>query len=71
MTLAQFNKFNKRYEEIIHADLPNGEKNRRLAALMTEMEREFKIPVLRNEAWEKENKAVIALYRKISMSRTL
>ena len=68
MTLAQFNK---RYGEIIHADLPNGEKNRRLAALMTEMEREFKIPVLRNEAWEKENKAVIALYRKISMSRTL
>ena len=67
----KLSQFNKRYEEIIHADLPNGEKNRRLAALMTEMEREFKIPVLRNEAWEKENKAVIALYRKISMSRTL
>lgn len=68
MTLAQFNK---RYEEIIHADLPSGEKNRRLAALMTEMEREFRIPVLRNEAWEKGNKEVIALYRKISISRTL
>lgn len=68
MTLAQFNK---RYEEIIHADLPIGEKDRRLAALMTEMEREFNIPVLRNGAWEKGNKTVIALYRKISMSRTL
>jgi hypothetical protein len=65
-------EYNERYEEILHSDdLNSKEKTMELADLMTDMEYEFKIPMLRNEEWEKDNKKVIALYRKISMSRDL
>lgn len=37
---------------------------------MAELERTYKILMARNEAWEKENRAGIALYRKVSLSRT-
>lgn len=67
MTLATYNL---RYEAIMHDQhLSSNERSRKLAALMTDMERQYKIPSLRNEAWEKVNKRVIALYRKISLSR--
>ncbi|KAB7704246.1 hypothetical protein F9802_18335 [Bacillus aerolatus] len=68
MTLAEYNQ---RYETILHGNFSNGDKAKMLASLMTELEQEFEIPTLRNEAWEAENKAVIALYKKVSMSRTL
>lgn len=42
-----------------------------LSELMTEMESEYKIPMIRTEDCETANKAVIALYRKISKSRSL
>jgi hypothetical protein len=63
--------FNQEYEKILHDELSEDQKSRKYANLMTEMEREFKIPMLRNEEWEKENRKIIALYRKISMSRDL
>jgi hypothetical protein len=68
MTLAEINK---RYEDIIHSDSKEPIRSRRLADLMEEMECEYKIPMIRSEAWEIQNKAVIAMYRKISMSREL
>ena len=43
----------------------------RLRDLMIEMEMIFKIPMLKNTAWEKENPQVIELYRKVSDSRNL
>ncbi|MBH0175754.1 hypothetical protein IHV09_19455 [Fictibacillus sp. 23RED33] len=61
MTLVQYNQ---RYEEIMHTDWPRDKKDKKLAELMTEMEQVYQIPMLRNEDWEKENKRVIALYRK-------
>jgi hypothetical protein len=66
-TLAQINK---EYEEITYSDLKEPIRSRRLADLMEEMEQEYKVPMIRSEAWEIQNKAVIALYRKISMSRS-
>ncbi|STO53327.1 Uncharacterised protein [Exiguobacterium aurantiacum] len=36
---------------------------------MIEMEMIFKIPMLKNTTWEKENPRVIELYRKVSDSR--
>lgn len=57
--------------KIIHGQVNEPFRSRRLASLMEEMERDYKIPSLRNEAWESQNQAVIALYRKISMSRNL
>lgn len=63
--------YNQIYENIMFSDESREEKDRQLARLMSELERQYKIPILRDLEWEKKNKAVVALYRKISMSRTL
>ncbi|WAH39507.1 hypothetical protein [Alicyclobacillus dauci] len=60
----------RKYEDIIRSDMPPYEKDKALARLMTDMEREFHVPALKNEQWEAENKPIIALYRVISESRT-
>lgn len=69
--LNTLTNYNKRYEDILHSDLSSDKKDKLLAELMTELEGTYKIPMLRNETWEKENRAVIALYRKVSLSRSL
>lgn len=46
-------------------------KDKKLSTLMDILEREFNIPMLRTEEYEKQNRAVIALYRKIARSRSL
>ncbi|QWC25116.1 hypothetical protein KJK41_22065 (plasmid) [Bacillus haikouensis] len=66
MTLTDINK---RYEEIMFSNDPQQVKTTKLSSLMTEMERLFSIPMLRDDEWESENRKVIALYRKISKSR--
>ncbi|WP_338782458.1 hypothetical protein [Metabacillus sp. FJAT-52054] len=63
--------FNKQYEQVMHSGGPKDKVNRELADLMSQMEKAFKIPMMASPKWEKENRAVIALYRKISMSRSL
>jgi hypothetical protein len=67
-TLSQINQT---YEEIIHGEGKEPYRCRKLADLMDEMERTYKVPMIANEAWESQNRAVIVLYRKISMSRDL
>jgi hypothetical protein len=67
-TLSQLNHA---YEEIIHGEAREPFRSRKLADLMDEMERSYKVPALRNEVWESQNRSVIALYRKISISRAL
>jgi len=42
-----------------------------LADLMTDMEREYKIPMINSETFNKMNYDVMTLYKKISMSRGL
>ena len=59
----------REYEEIMHSELSDYDKDRKLAALMTEMEMEFSIPLLQDTGFEQNNKAIIAMYRKLSMSR--
>ena len=68
MTLAEYNT---RYETILHSDLSEHEKTLKLSSLMTELEQAFNIPMIRKSEWEEKNRAVISLYRKISISRTL
>ncbi len=67
-TLSQIHQA---YEKIIHALEREPFRSRSLARLMEEMEKDYKVPALRNTAWESQNRQVIALYRKISMSREL
>lgn len=61
----------KQYERIMQSDSSDSQKDRELAELMSYMEKKFSVPSLRNEEWEKKNRKVIALYRKISLSRSL
>lgn len=67
-TLTQINR---EYETILQGEASEPAKSQQLAALMSEMEREHHVPAIRNAAWERQNPATIALYRKISMSRSL
>ncbi|MGJ9460699.1 hypothetical protein [Oceanobacillus sp. CF4.6] len=63
--------FNNEYEKVLHSGLSDSQKSKEYANLMTEMEYKFKVPMLKDPEWEKENRSVIALYRKISNSRDL
>ena len=61
--------YQREYERIIYADQPR--KGILLTGLMTEMEKQFKIPTMWNEEWERENRKVRAMYRMLSITRTL
>lgn len=56
--MRTLNQLNQTYEEIIHSTLQEPDRSIRLADLMTEMEGTYKIPLLKNEAWESQNRAV-------------
>lgn len=45
------------------------QKTMKLAALMTEMERQFNIPMLYSRKWINDNEEVFHLYREVSDSR--
>ena len=62
--------FESRYEEIMREPSIR-QRDEQLRELMIEMEMIFKIPMLKNTTWEKENPQVIELYRKVSGSRNL
>lgn len=64
-------EINADYEKVLQSDLSSEEKTKKYVELMNELERAYKIPVLKDQAYERENKKVVALYRKISMSREL
>lgn len=42
-----------------------------LSGIMTDMEQTFRIPMLNNEQYNQANSEVIALYKEISLARTL
>ncbi len=64
--------YEQAYEAVMNDESRStDEKDIKLAALMTRMEIEFRIPLLRDVAWEQRNDEVITLYRKISYSRTV
>ena len=54
-----------------NSHLTQYQKDSELAELMTAMERIYKIPMLRNEQWERDNSDIISIYRKISDMRKL
>jgi hypothetical protein len=64
-------EINADYEKVLQSDLSSEEKTKKYVELMNELEQTYKIPALKDETYERENKKVVALYRKISMSREL
>ena len=63
--------YKKRYEDIIHSDLIDRQKDLKLIQLMMDMESAFSIPMIKNEAWNERNKDVIQLFQQVSNSRKL
>lgn len=62
-------RFERIYENIDTLEEPH--RTRRLSNLMSEMEREFKIPMINNEQFNRENIEVMELYWTISYARDL
>ncbi|UOE95093.1 hypothetical protein [Alkalihalobacillus sp. LMS39] len=65
----RLSEINNEYETIMDSNSSPDSKALKLVEVMTQMEGFYKIPMLRNPEWEKENKSVIAMYRNISRSR--
>jgi hypothetical protein len=63
--------FKKAIEINKNPHLTQDQKDKRLSELMTDMERVYNIPMLRNEQWERDNGYVISIYREISNMRNL
>ena len=59
--------FEKRFKEIDKAKEPW--RTKRLANLMSDLERMYGIPALRNPEFEMQNPELMALYRKVSAAR--
>lgn len=67
----RLDEYEKRFQVIIEMNKDQDEKDRLLSWLMTDLERRFNIPMLKDEAWEQENPEVYVLYRKVADSRLL
>jgi membrane protein insertase Oxa1/YidC/SpoIIIJ len=57
------------YEKILHSEMNERVKGMKLASLMKEIERDYKIPIRKSEDWEKANQEIMAIYRRIEISR--
>ena len=64
------NDYHQRYKTILNLPIGIIEKDKMLSSLMSDLERAYRIPMIKNEGWEKENEDVHALYFKVSMSRS-
>lgn len=67
----RLDEYEKRFQVIIEMNKDQDEKDRLLSWLMTDLERRFNIPMLKDEAWEQGNPEVYVLYRKVADSRSL
>lgn len=67
--MKRLKEFENQFKEIIKCN--DQRKDVQLAELMTKMERAFNIPILRDPEYEKNNRDVLELYLKVSMSREL
>lgn len=65
------NEYYQRYELILKMPIGVIEKDKMLSSLMTDLERNFHIPMIKNESWQQEHLSVHTLYTKVSESRSL
>lgn len=63
-------QYRAQYDAIMQ-DPPGDERDYRLAALMTELERKYRIPTFESKQWESANPTVAELYREVSYARAL
>lgn len=60
----------KEYETIMHAPMKAVDRDKALSRLMDQIKAEFGVPLLDDPEWDQKHRPVIALYRKVSESRT-
>jgi 3'-phosphoadenosine 5'-phosphosulfate sulfotransferase len=60
--------FHERFKEIQNIKSVSV-RNSRLTALMSDMEQTFGIPMIRNEAYERNHPEIMSLYREVSFAR--
>lgn len=70
VTQESLDKIMERAKEIVESQKSNYQKDIELAEVLTEMEDEYMIPMLRDPEWESKHPNVIDTYRKISSMRT-
>ncbi len=58
-----------RYNRVLSSQRDQYEKDKAYAAIMTDMEKQFQIPMMKDEGYEKDHSDILDLYRRISMSR--
>lgn len=66
---CSLDRFKRIYEQLDMLEEPN--RTSRLSKLMSEMEREFNIPMINNEQFNRENIEVMELYWDISYARDI
>jgi len=71
MTTGEMKGFTDRFKNIIKSSAPGAIKNKRLSAMMTDLEVAYGIPMLRNEKFGKQNPHLMQLYRTVSDARSL
>lgn len=69
MTFGEMRLYTKRFNNIVDSNAPKVVKDARLANLMSDLERAYNIPMLRNENFEKQNPFIMQLYRTVSEAR--
>lgn len=67
----RLDEYETRFEFILEMDSKQSEKDFLLSGLMTDLERNFHVPMMKDEVWEQENPEVYALYQKVANSRLL
>lgn len=69
MTVGEMLGWTKRFNQILGG--AQTLKDKRLAQLMTDLERAYNIPLLNDEEWNKRNPFVVQLYRAVSEARNI
>lgn len=69
MTEDRLQYYRDYYRNIMQLDCTDQERDFHLSKLMALMERHFRIPMANNEKYNRNNTAVIELYRQVSNSR--
>ena len=59
---------NEQYKTIIHSDISRDEKDKAYANLITYIEAHYNMSTLQEAEFESNNRAIIAIYQKLSMS---
>ena len=71
MTIDELITYSNRFNEIINSRSSDDVKDQRLANLMSDLEKAYRIPFLRDEDFEKKHPRLMAFYRSVSYARKL